>query len=154
MILVGPCPTKMIQSQGDWATFHGLIQQGERYCCRWLNRAEVDQMVVFPGNSRNQFFTGETKNTSKIGPPSLHKGGPKIPVSKIGPPLANPGSRGPKILWHRLRLMLRNICHVDQSDGRSDIPDILDFLAQESRFKTLDPSLRRGVVWGRDYVAW
>ena len=52
-----------------------------------------------------------------------------------------------------LRLMLRNVCDVDQSDGRSDIPVILDFLAQESRPMNTRPSLEacaEGVVWGRD----
>ena len=51
------------------------------------------------------------------------------------------------ILECRLRLMLHNICDVDQLDGRSDIPDILDFLAQE-RHQTLSRSLRRGCGLG------
>ena len=29
--------------------------------------------------------------------------------------------------------MLRNVCNVDQSDWCSDIPEILDFMAEESR---------------------
>ena len=53
--------------------------------------------------------------------------------------------------------MLHNICDVDQSDGWSDIPDILDFLAQESQPKKPDPFSKfaciEGVVWGRDYLA-
>ena len=59
-------------------------------------RAEVDQVIVFPGNSWNHSFTE--------GGPSSREGTQMV---KLGLPRAHP-HRGPKILWHRhLKITLR-----------------------------------------------